>query len=286
MSNHAAKLAMWKSWQNKVIDALPNFCADKIYVEQNSVPQEEFNQVLTSIPEDKWNALGMARDIEYGARAFEIPRSSFRCTRMWLDAQVEIDFLMRHLRGDQDRRHAKAGMMAVDSEPRFPQDWHILDIGAGYGRLAVEMAPFVKRYYCVDAVPISTKLCTQYVEAHGLDNIIIFTMDDLEKRVNATLKYEQPAFDLAINIHSWNECNEIAIVSWLEKLKTLRVPYLFTVSHGQLKSVPSEKWVQRAYYMWNNGGASYRPLLEAQYDLIAEESIGLGSHPHALWKLK
>ena len=86
--------------------------------------------------------------------------------------------------------------------------------------------------------------------------------------------------DLAINIHSWNECPLSSIAGWLEMLSQIGVEWLFTVSNGQITGG------RAAYSSWGGNGESFRPLIEVRYNLITEESLGLSDHPHALWQLK
>ena len=68
-------------------------------------------------------------------------------SRDLLDSIIEITFLEKHF-GFLNRR-----------------DFNVLDIGAGYGRLAHRMAtaaPNLGRYFCVDAVPESTFISDYY----------------------------------------------------------------------------------------------------------------------------
>lgn len=269
-----AQLAMWNTWQDKVREALPNFAADRIYVEQNSPSQAEFEEVARWVERRGMIDLhGRTRDEQYGARVVRTQPFG-AITRMWLDSNVEYHFLCEAL----GMSKCWTGPFNADSGAKRLGDMNVLEIGAGYGRLAVPLAPLVRNYSCVDAVPISTKLCLDYVDEHGAPNIYVYVLDHFVK----TRKHMH--VDLAINIHSWNECSLEQIANWLAVLKEMDVRYLFTVSHGQLETVPEAKRVQRAYYSWGNGQPSFRPLLEADYDLVAEESIGLGLHPHALWR--
>lgn len=254
-----SELAMWTDWQERVRAALPNFAANTIYVEQDSPSAEEFNEVLLDLFERgvvTKDSTGMTRDAQYGARVVETPMGPL--TRMWLDAQVEKDFIIRHL-----------------IAPCTGWDITVLDIGAGYGRLAVELAPRVADYLTVDPVPISVELCRKYCDRHAPQKVGVMDIAGFRKFKQ---DWSPGLVDLAINIHSWNECSLPNIQAWLMELAALRVPYLFTVSHGR----PHLK--EKTYYSWGKGQPSFRPFIEAEYDLVAEECIGLGKHPHALWK--
>ena len=247
-----SELAMWEDWQEIVRRNLPNFAASPIYVQQRSQTQEDFEIAAEYVARrPKIDPNGKTRDAEFGGIVRQT-RALGAVTRMWIDSNVEADFLRRHL----DLQETRA-----------------LDIGAGYGRLAVALSPIMRGYYCVDAVPISTEICREYLHRFA-PMAGIFSLSEFGE-IADTL-----APDLAINIHSWNECSLPQIARWLGVLRAIGVPMLFTVSNGKIGGGKS------AYASWGGGGESFRPLLEAQYDLIAEESIGLSSHPHALWRLK
>lgn len=228
---------MWLEWQDRVKKALPNFCESPIFVAQD-IPQEQVEETA------KWVAhncpikvFGPTLGENYGAKMFNTIAYG-PVTRMWLDAMVETNFLAKHL-----------NLRGLD----------VLDIGAGYGRLAAAMEDVVNSYVCTDVIPISLFVC-EY-----------FTM-----KYAPSVKVIRPEFltpipcNLAINIHSWSEASLESIAEWLAILKQKGVPYLFTVPHDD------------DYLSWGDG--SFRPLIAMEYDLVEEVKIGLGNHPHSLWK--
>lgn len=245
-------LAMWDYWQQKVRDSLPNFAAHPIYVDQGQ-SEAEFQSVADAVmkagPVEKE---GMLRDAAHGARVVDTTYG--KLTRMWLDSNVELDFLRRHL----------------------PTAKRVLDIGAGYGRLAVAGREVFERYVCVDAVPISTEVCREYCGWYASQTEVPSLPDFL-----AIYSHNYNDIDLAINVHSWNECTREQIEAWLNVLAEIGVPYLFTVSHGQ-----NDASIECSYYAWESGRPSWRPLIEERYDLIAEEALGFSLHPHAIWRKK
>jgi hypothetical protein len=103
----------------------------------------------------------------------------------------------------------------------------VLDIGAGYGRLAHRMLtalPNIRDYYCTDAVPVSTFLSEYYLQYRELgDRAHVIPLDEIEN----TLK-EQPV-QLAINIHSFSECGTAAIDWWVKLLAKSKVRHLMIV---------------------------------------------------------
>ena len=129
-------------------------------------------------------------------------------SRDLLDSVNELLFLDRHL-----------GVLAGGC-PR------VLDIGAGYGRLAhryVEACDGVTAYRCTDAIPESTYLSVKYLEHRGmLDVAGVVPLDEVEDLSPGT-------FDLAANVHSWSECPLAAIRWWVDHLARLDVPRIFVV---------------------------------------------------------
>jgi putative sugar O-methyltransferase len=241
-------LGMWEKWQEKVKESLPNFAADPIYVSQNSYSESQFKKMAKEVAKSGAVDIGgKIRDSEFGGRVVETELGGV--TRMWLDGNVEIDFLRRNV---PDLKY-----------------FRVLDIGAGYGRLAVMLAPFVQSITCVDPVPISEELCRDYTRRFAPDVRVLSIGEFVES---------PPEFDLAINIHSWNECLLEQVENWIEALVELKVQYLFTVSHGDATA---------AYKAWFNGSLpSFRPAIEKYYTLIKEEILALEGNPHALWFLK
>lgn len=238
-------LGMWDAWQEKVKAALPNFAAPGIFVSQDR-PAIDYIRVANYVYKRKPVDLpGKMRDTEFGALAFETP-SLGTVTRAWLDSNVEIDFLRRHL-GD------KLSKMSA------------LDIGAGYGRLAVSMRPFVQEFYCVDGVDISTQICRQYTQRFA-PSVKVLTKKDLPGMT----------IDLAMNIHSWNECSYVQIKEWIDAIVSMRAQYIFFVSHSY--------YPDKAYESWSSDGKSFRPLLEERFSLVVQETIGISDHVHTLWR--
>ena len=175
-------LGMWKDWQENVKRGLPNFAADALFVEQNSIKPERFCEVAEQVIKNGViDVPGMTRDVQFGGRAVETRIGPV--TRMWLDSNIEYDFLRRNI-------------------PNLKQQ-KVLDIGAGYGRLAVTLAPFVAEFTCVDAVPISTQVCREYTSKFNPAIRVL----SLEEFVSSP-----PEITLAINVHSFNECTLASMI--------------------------------------------------------------------------
>ncbi|NWF90108.1 MAG: putative sugar O-methyltransferase [Ignavibacteriaceae bacterium] len=103
----------------------------------------------------------------------------------------------------------------------------VLDIGAGYGRLAhrmIEALPNIHTYYCTDAVAVSTFISEYYLHFRKLENnskvIPLFDVED-------TLKNNK--IDIALNIHSFSECSINAVEWWLSLIAKYQVKYLMII---------------------------------------------------------
>ena len=114
----------------------------------------------------------------------------------------------------------------------------VLDIGAGYGRLAhraVEAVPAL-HYLCTDAVPESTFLCEYYLRFRGcLDRAEVIPLDEIDARLPGR------RIDLAVNVHSFSEMSQRTIAGWLALLERLQVPWLFIVPNDAGRLLSTEE---------------------------------------------
>lgn len=189
-------------------------------------------------------------------------------SRDLLDSVNELYFLERHL---QVFDHA---------------DLHVLDIGAGYGRLAhraVQTLPRLKQYTCVDAVPESTFLCDYYLRFRHCDSKArSLPLDE----VQATLIPD--SLDLAVNIHSFSECTLAAIEWWLALLKDLRVPYLMIVPNNGEQLLSTERDGAHRDFMPALERVGYRlKLREPKYlDETVQRLAQMNQDQHFLFELQ
>ena len=107
---------------------------------------------------------------------------------------------------------------------------NILEIGAGYGRLAkwlTKNTNYIEHYYCIDAIPESTFISDYYLKYYNkIKNI---TVVPIHKR---KIFLENQNISLAINIHSFSEIAIDFIKFWIEEVISLRIPYLFIVPNA------------------------------------------------------
>jgi hypothetical protein len=138
----------------------------------------------------------LAEDEFFGVATFLVADKVV--SRDLLDSIIELSFLEKHL-GVSKRENLS-----------------ILDVGAGYGRLAhraVAALPNVRSYFCTDAVPVSTFLSEYYLRFRRVDERAqVVPLHEIESAL------ANHAVDLAINIHSFSECTLSAIEWWFRLL--------------------------------------------------------------------
>ena len=151
----------------------------------------------------------LAEDGAFGAYTVAFEGKLY--SRDLLDSILECNFL--------DERLSLSG-----------REFCMLDIGAGYGRLAHRIAegfPMAKRIWCADAVADSTYLCGRYLRFRGVnDRAIAVPLPDLEDRLA-----EAPP-DFAVNIHSFSECTLRAIQGWLDLVARFEIPHLLIIPNA------------------------------------------------------
>jgi hypothetical protein len=130
-------------------------------------------------------------------------------SRALLDSIIEIYFLEKHLSLSTSK------------------DMTILDIGAGYGRLAHRMLsalPNIQTYLCTDAVAISTFISSYYLRFRNMEGKAkVVPLDEIQSTL------QNRSVNIAVNIHSFSECQISAIDWWLSLLEKSGVKYLMIV---------------------------------------------------------
>lgn len=134
----------------------------------------------------------------------------------------------------------------------------VLDIGAGYGRLgyrAVTALDNIDTYFCIDAIPESTFVCSHYLGKKQTERTCVVPFDDQQDLVPGTI-------NLAVNIHSFSECPIKAVDYWVSRCAELEIEYLFIV--------PNVSEGEDAVRLLN--GTNVTPLLRSYgYDLCHVE---------------
>lgn len=130
-------------------------------------------------------------------------------SRDLIDSVSEIDFLRRHV--ELGQKHCS-----------------ILDIGAGYGRLAhriTEAMGSAADVFVTDAFPASTFL-SEYYLAYRESPARVIPLDEIE------LGLASLSVDVAISIHSFSECTVDAINWWVSLISKSNVRYLMVIPNG------------------------------------------------------
>lgn len=226
---------MWTRGHVNAYD-LKYFRGDNAYVWQLRGGGTESSYALSAYYMEAMDRLGvfdrLKEDGSFGVHTFEV--NGRIVSRDLLDSVAEIYFLERNL--------------GISQRPAM----RILDIGAGYGRLAWRMANAfdgMGTYLCADAVPVSSFICEYHLGFRGLgDTARMLPLDEVEATLSAT------PVDLAINIHSFSECTLAAINWWLELLCKLKVRYLMIVPNPQRQHGGSK--------LTTNLGEDFMPLIE------------------------
>ncbi|MBI2382591.1 MAG: putative sugar O-methyltransferase [Gammaproteobacteria bacterium] len=206
---------------------LPRATRLKFFIYLNYLRERDPRRLLQTLEEDG----------AFGCWTFEYPGYR-RVSRDLLDSVNELNFLDRRF-GLYER-----------------QGLRVLDIGAGYGRLAHRMiaaVPGLADYCCVDAVPESSFLCEYYLRYRGCTPPArVVTLH----RVATEL---QPgSFDLAINIHSFSECTLQSVEWWIGQLQRLRVRHLLIVPNDPTDLLTTEVDKTRKDFLPALEGAGYQ----------------------------
>jgi hypothetical protein len=146
----------------------------------------------------------LGEDGLFGASTFEVDGRTV--SRDLLDSAGEIGFL---------KRHAGLGERPMN----------LLDIGAGYGRLAwrLEQAVADVNVYATDAFAPASFVADHYLRFRRAGRARMVPLDEVEALLGGT------RIDVAVNVHSFSECTLDAIGWWAALLARHRIPWLMVV---------------------------------------------------------
>lgn len=200
----------------------------------------------------------MEEDGAFGCWTFSYPGYG-RVSRDLLESINEINFLERslHLKDYKSLR--------------------VLDIGAGYGRLAHRMTaalPQIDDYCCVDAIPESTFVSEYYLRHRGCDRARVAPLDRLDAELRPGW------FDLALNIHSFSECTHDAVAWWISMVERLELPWLLIVPNEPDALLTLEPDGVRLDFLPLLEGAGYRLAIREPVvdDEAVRELLDLNDH--------
>ena len=148
----------------------------------------------------------LVEDGLFGVHTFYIDNR--QVSRDLLDSVGEIDFIRRHLGLEK------------------PSGINIIDIGAGYGRLAHRLEAATGQnvqIFATDAFPTSTFICEFYLAYRKTKRTKVIPLNEVESL------FRTCTIDLAINVHSFSECSLSAIDWWAARLAMHRVRHLMVI---------------------------------------------------------
>lgn len=235
------------TWQNNYItpEDILYFRGDNGYVWQlRGLNMNIMAYALTAYYVKSIDSLGLLQRLDeddwFGVIKFSFDNKIV--SRDLLDSIIEIHFLEKHLQ--------------ISSY----HDLSILDIGAGYGRLAHRMVsamPNISRYLCTDAVAVSTFISEFYLRFRKLEQKAkVMPIDEIEDALKSN------PVDVALNIHSFSECRIQAIEWWLSLLVKYKVEYLMIVPNSH----------RGGTFLLTNNYEDFSSVIEKNgYELIAKE---------------
>lgn len=159
------------------------------------------------------------------------------------------------------------------------EGFSVLDIGAGYGRLAHRLCsqyPNIRDYCCVDGVAESTFLCDYYLEFRGVAPARTVALPALDSALATG------SFELAVNVHSFSEMPLNAIAAWLNRLDHLAIPHLMIVPNEPDELLSQEVDGSRLDYSKILSDIGYRlhTKVPAFQDPAIRELVGVHDHFH------
>jgi hypothetical protein len=213
--------ATWSQWSNDYISSsidMAQFRGNSGFVWQQW-GDDAFRYVLTTYFTRLHDRLGLFERLDedglFGAETYDI--DGFRISRDLLDSITELNFLDEQL--DISRR-----------------DFTILDIGAGYGRLAYRATTAFANieYLCTDAIPLSTFLSRYYLDFRGAARACVVPLDEIAGKLTGR------HVDVAVNIHSFSEAPISSIRWWLDLIAENDVEHLMIVPNTDTRLLSKE----------------------------------------------
>jgi hypothetical protein len=235
--------AIHSQWSDSFVQSkleLRYFRGDTAYIWQRATTPAQYGLTAYYAREDDPLKLfeRLNEDGLFGALTYDV--DGLLVSRDLLDSIAELTFLEEELKISQRRRFT------------------ILDIGAGYGRLAHRATTAFPNVSCLctDAVPVSSFICEYYLRFRGATDAKVVPLDEVEAAL------ERERVDLAVNVHSFSECPMDSIGWWLDVLCAHDIPFLAVVPNTGAELLSTEREGPRRDFL---------PLIESRgFELIVK----------------
>lgn len=123
------------------------------------------------------------------------------------------------------------------ASPRW-RDAMVVDIGAGYGRLAhrafqaKRFGVWPRQWVCTDTIPISMSICEAYLRERCVPEDFAMVLSPAEI---ALPSQQDSMLDLApvvaVNVHSWSEVDHEGVQAWIKWISDRSFTHIFLVAH-------------------------------------------------------
>tara|TARA_B100001093_G_scaffold477743_1_gene505321 strand:- start:78 stop:947 length:870 start_codon:yes stop_codon:yes gene_type:complete len=202
---------VWKH-KNAIVNANVRFRGENAFLWQekmgdNKETYVKYYKIIKSI--DKDNLLNKTFECgSHGCRSYDF--DNIKISRDLLDSILEIYFL-------------KSFFSNLN-------ELSLLEIGGGYGRLCKRYLDCVpdSKYYVTDAIPQSTFFSKIYLNEKKTSVINLYDIQEKMKSLK---------IDIAVNIHSFPECNINDVEWWVKFINSNKIKYIFYVPNNP-KSTP------------------------------------------------
>jgi putative sugar O-methyltransferase len=214
----AASHSQWSEEYLKANLDLQHFRGDNAYLYQVSVASPA-QYLLSTCYLRSMDRMGLFEsltdDAAFGNYVLPVDDEGHVTSRDLIDSIAELEFLEEQI--------------GISQVP----DLTVLDIGAGYGRLAnrfVQALPNLRSVLCTDAIAESTFVCEYYLRFRSVEHkAMVVPLDEVETALSKT------SITLVTNVHSFSECTFASVVWWLDQIRSHNARYVFIVpNHDQL----------------------------------------------------
>lgn len=199
---------VWKLNSRYILNSFnSNFRGENAFVWQEQLGDNketyiEYYKIIKSIDND--NLLSKTFECgSFGCRSYDY--DNIKISRDLLDSILEIYFLKSYF--PNLKKHS------------------LLEIGGGYGRLCKRYLDCIpdSNYYITDAIPHSTFVSKIYLNENKNRVINLYDIQEKTKSLN---------IDIAVNVHSFPECNINDIEWWINFIHSNKIKYIFYVPNN------------------------------------------------------